>query len=417
MAIEIEINGTLNANARYVAYAPSPCRIRLPGATTEDLKVQLSSRPAQDGGGVVVFYSSRNEPSKESLELTLPADGSWVAFEIGGKFGSPSVNDKDSLLVVNGVGNEITLPLMVRVRKNANNLTQGERDRFLEALFQLNLAGTGIYQDFRKSHVEPSNAQAHGGPHFLPWHRAFILDLERELQLVDPSVSLPYWRFDEPAPKIFQADFMGQTRQVPTPDNARADLVVFNIDNPLAAWVTDDLPGIRRSARFDTLTSPPGFPMISQSETLALGDEYAEFTQREGIERSPHASAHVSFTGSISSVPTAVKDPLFFLLHANVDRLWALWQWLYKRINPQELESYTPQDRDGLRLADTMWPWNGIVTPPRPDFAPGGWLADSTVTSTPGKTPKVEDMIDFQGYETSTARLGYGYDDVPYEFI
>ena len=419
MAVEIEINGTLNANARYVAYAPSPCRIRLAGATTENVKVQLSSRPAQPGGGVVVFYSSRNEPSKQSLELTLPADGSWVAFEIGGKFGSPSVNDKDCLLVVNGVGNEITLPLMVRVRKNANNLTQGERDRFLEAYFQLNLAGTGIYQDFRNSHVKASDDEAHGGPQFLPWHRAFLLDLERELQIVDPSVSLPYWRFDQPAPKVFQADFMGQTRQVPELDEGSGDLVVFNIDNPLAAWATDGVSGILRSARFNTLTSPApgvpseGFPVLTQSETLALGDVYAEF---QSMETLPHAAAHVSFTGSISSVPTAVKDPLFFLLHANVDRLWALWQWLYKRINSQELETYTPADRDGRRLADTMWPWNGIVTPPRPDFAPGGWLPDSTVTSTPGKTPKVQDTIDFQGYEISTTRLGYGYDDVPYEF-
>ncbi|MBD2503177.1 tyrosinase family protein [Anabaena azotica] len=425
MAIEIEINGTLNANARYVAYAPSPSRIRLAGATTENVKVQLSSRPAQPGGGVVVFYSSRNQPSKQSLELTLPADGSWVAFEIGGKFGFPSVNDKDSLLVVNGLGNEITIPLMVRVRKNANNLTQGERDRFLEAYGQLNNAGTGIYQDFRDSHVQASDLEAHKGPQFLPWHRAFLLDLERELQIVDPSVSLPYWRFDEPAPKVFQADFIGQTRQVPEDDDGTGDLVVFNIDNPLVAWATDGVPGVLRSARFDTLTSPASgvtippfnFPVLTEAQTLALGDVYAEFTHKtEGIETLPHASAHVSFTGSISYVPTAAKDPLFFLLHANIDRLWALWQWFYKRINPQELESYTPEDRDGRRLADTMWPWNGVVTPPRPNFAPGGWLADSTVTSSPGKTPKVEDTIDFQGYETSTARLGYSYDNVPYEF-
>jgi len=42
-----------------------------------------------------------------------------------------------------------------------------------------------------------------------------------------------------------------------------------------------------------------------------------------GIEIDPHGYAHTSFGGWISSVPTAAKDPLFFMLHANVDRLWA----------------------------------------------------------------------------------------------
>ncbi|AUB42580.1 TYR, tyrosinase [Nostoc flagelliforme CCNUN1] len=415
MAIEIEINGTSNADALYIANAPSPCRIRLASPTTENSTVTLSSRPAQPGGGQVVFYASRSQPSKENLDLTLPADGSWVSFEIGGKFGFPSVNDQDCLLVVNGIGDEITLPVMVRVRKNANNLTVGERDRFLEALFQLNLSGTGIYQNFRDIHVGPSDPEAHRGPQFLPWHRAFLLDIERELQSIDPSVSLPYWRFDEPAPRIFQSDFMGATQQVA--QNGSASLAVFNSTNPLAAWVTDGVPGIRRSAVFDTATSPApgprGFPVLSQAQTLALGDLYADF---DNMEDSPHGAAHVSFRGSISSVPLAVKDPLFFLLHANVDRLWALWQWLNERTNPQELETYTPENRDGRRLTDTMWPWNGVVTPPRPNFAPGGQLPGSPVTSSPGTMPMVQDMIDFQGYETPTARLGYGYDDIPYEF-
>ncbi|MFN5119273.1 MAG: tyrosinase family protein [Cyanobacteriota bacterium] len=319
---------------------------------------------------------------------------------------------------MNGLAAEITLPLMVRVRKNANNLTSAERDRFLEALFHLNQAGAGIYQDFRDVHVGPADLEEHGGPQFLPWHRAFLLDFERELQAIDPSVSLPYWRFDEPAPRMFQADFMGATTRVA--EGANPNLVVFSSTNPLAGWATDGVPGILRSALFDTATSPaPGlsaianFPLLSQAQTLALGDIYAVF---DGMEVTPHGAAHVSFRGSISSVPTAVKDPLFFLLHANVDRLWALWQWLNRRTDPQDSDVYTPTNRDGRRLNDTMWPWNGVVTAPRPNFAPGGSLPPSFVTLSPGALPRIQDVIDFQGHEMPSARLGYGYDDVPYEF-
>jgi tyrosinase len=130
MVVELEINGSSSQVARYIANAPSPCRLRLAPSAGVDVNVTLNSRPAQAGGGEALFYASRGLPPTESLALTLPADGSWVSFEIGGKFGVPSSSDQDCLLVVNGLAAEITLPLMVRVRKNANNLTSAERDRF-----------------------------------------------------------------------------------------------------------------------------------------------------------------------------------------------------------------------------------------------------------------------------------------------
>ena len=129
MEVEVEINGSLGVDARYIANAASPCRIRLVPSAAADVNVALTSRPAQTGGGEAVFYASRGQPSTENLDLILPADGSWVSFEIGGKLGFPSTNDQECLLAVNGLGAEITLPLMVRVRKNANNLTSAERDR------------------------------------------------------------------------------------------------------------------------------------------------------------------------------------------------------------------------------------------------------------------------------------------------
>ncbi|MGH3994466.1 MAG: hypothetical protein ACRDSN_18640, partial [Pseudonocardiaceae bacterium] len=63
-----------------------------------------------------------------------------------------------------------------------------------------------------------------------------------------------------------------------------------------------------------------------------------------------------------------------------------------------------------------MWPWNGITTPPRPATAPGGTLPPSPLTDAPGPRPKVRDMIDYQGIHTPANRLGFDYDDVPFEF-
>ena len=107
---------------------------------------------------------------------------------------------------------------MVRVRKNANKLKARERDRFLLALAKLNSAtpAPSTYQALRNMHVDAANGEEHSGPHFLPWHRTYLLDLERGLQAIDPSVSMHYWRFDQPAPKVFTKLFMGETKRLPS---------------------------------------------------------------------------------------------------------------------------------------------------------------------------------------------------------
>jgi len=38
-----------------------------------------------------------------------------------------------------------------------------------------------------------------------------VLDLERALQSIDPSVTAHYWRFDQPTPTLFTLDFMDQS--------------------------------------------------------------------------------------------------------------------------------------------------------------------------------------------------------------
>ena len=416
MPLEIEINGSADPSARYIANAPSPCRIRQTPASA-NVQVKLESKPAQTGGGQAVFYASAGAKSQATLELQLPASGLWVPFWLGGKFQAPSVDDGDCLLIATA-GSETLLcvPLMVRVRKNADKLQPRERDRFLDALAKLNARGT--YQTFRDIHVYGANnvvyVQEHAGPQFLPWHRTYLLDLERELQAIDPAVSLHYWRFDETAKNVFSDTFMGATKQVST--GAPASNVTFAAGHPLSGWITDGVPGISRSATFDTHTKPapgpPTLPLRNQAATLALGNTYPPFAQ---MERSPHGSAHVSFVGWISQIGTAVKDPLFFMLHSNVDRLWALWQWLNKRTDPADSKSYQGEDQDGRRVGDTTWPWNGVVTPPRPNFAPGGPLPSSPVTAAPGAKPTIGDMVDFQGQPSAAARVGYGYDDVPFE--
>jgi tyrosinase len=298
-----------------------------------------------------------------------------------------------------------SLPVMVRIRKNANTLSTGERTRLVAAFAQLNNQGLGRFADFREMHVDQASAEAHGRPGFLPWHRAYLLDLERELQAIDSSVALPYWRFDQPAPNLFTLDYLGVS------DNLGN--VQLSASNPLQFWKTDNVPGIVRRPFFNTAQAPSG--LRTEAQTLALGAPGALYTGFRTLEGNPHGSAHTSFGGFISSIGTAARDPLFFLLHCNVDRLWAKWQIQNGRVDTSlaaAFDTNNPGNKTGHNLADTMWPWNGITTGDRPPFAPGGALAASPVVNAPGPQPRVQDCFDYQGSVAAAARLGFDYDDV-----
>ena len=404
MNVELQINNSADKNARFVTWAPSPCRIRVTnptGVIAPIVNVRIAGVSAAGGGGVV-FRAGATGSFSSSLTVPVPINGTSVPFFVAGRRASTNNGDVtiEARTGTTAVG---SVPVMVRIRKNANRLTPAERDRFVAAFAQLNNQGAGRFADFRDMHTQVSSPQAHGAPGFLPWHRAYLLDLERELQAIDPSVSLPYWRFDQAAPNIFTLDFLGVSDSVGT--------VQFSPTNPLQFWRTDGVQGINRRPRFNTAAAPPG--LLTEAQTLGLGNTYAAFS---GLEGNPHGSAHVSFGGSISAIPSAARDPLFFLLHCNVDRLWAKWQRQFGRFNAAQAASYTgdPGNPIGHNLNDTMWPWNGITGPPRPPTAPGGAMAASPCASAPGPQPRVRDSLDFQGSVNPAARMGFDYDDVPF---
>lgn len=406
MRLEIQINNSASPGARFVSYAPSPCRIRITdptGATQPNTAIQLRSASAA-GGGAVVFRRGTTGSFSDSLTLQVPANGTTVSFFVAGRFRRPSTNNGDVRIEARAGATLVeSVPLMVRIRKNANTLTPAERDRVVSAFAQLNNQGTGRFTDFRDMHTDVTSPQAHGAPGFLPWHRAYLLDLERELQAIDPSVALPYWRFDQPAPFLFTLDFFGVSDNLGT--------VRFSPTNPLQFWRTDGVQGINRRPFFNTAQAPPG--LRNEGQTLGLGTRYAQFRTMEG---NPHGFAHTSFGGSISSIDTAARDPLFFLLHCNVDRLWAKWQRANGRFNPATAASYDtrPSNPIGHRLGDTMWPWNGITGGQRPPTAPGGPMASSPIVSAPGPQPQVQSSLDYQGTINAGSRLGFDYDDVAF---
>jgi tyrosinase len=291
-------------------------------------------------------------------------------------------------------------------------------------LAQVNNQGQGPFQAIRDMHrTSAAHIQAHtrtqfGGAHFLPWHRAYLLDLERHLQNFDRTVSLPYWKFDEPAPNVFRPAFMGSSDS--------SGQVNLASTNPLIAWRTEGGRGIVRSAGFDQkLGSPLDIQfVVAQDDVLNFGGTGHAYTglthPNDGIEMMSHNGAHSSFDFDLGDPATAPRDPIFFLLHCNVDRLWAHWQWLWNRSTKGMVASYSLQGQSpqannvGRRTLDTMWPWDGVVNGQRPTTVPRAGLPNSPTHVAPGTAPAVQSMIDYQGKLDSADELGFDYDDVPF---
>ena len=408
MTVELILPGLDALGRSFLTWTPVEARARLLNPVGAG-PVRITLRSVGTVGRVR-FATTRTHLGTPTLRLDLPVSGAPVRFFVAGEFGRPSVTLGDTTIEARGTGSLGVLgskPVTVRIRKDAETLTAAERDRFLAAFGTLNGGGSGRFRDFREMHLNSTSAEAHGNMGFLPWHRAYLLDLERELQAIDPSVALPYWRFDRPAPNLFTRRFMG----VP---NSTGRLQ-FTAGHPFGTWRTDGQLGIVRRPSF--ANAAPA--VLNETQTIALGGAapnaaYGSFVAMEG---DPHGSAHVSFfQGFIQSIDTAARDPLFFLLHANVDRLWAKWQWIHKRTNPTQARAFAPAigNQVGHRLADTMWPWNGVTGAPRPSTAPGGTLAASPSTTAPGARPRVRAMIDYQAVAAG-APLGFAYDDVPFE--
>ena len=200
---------------------------------------------------------------------TWPTDGTPTDFWVLGRFQTPSRTNWHARIAVftpARVTPLVSFWLMVRVRKDAQTLTYFEKRRFLSALARIDRhRGPALYQNYRDAHTADTSDEAHDLDAFLPWHRAYLLDLERELQAVDPSVTMPYWRFDRPAPAIVLPSCSSGLQRA---DRRRT---VSRRHNPLQLFSSDGQIGISRLPRFDA-RDPDGRQRQRTGDRRSRGD-------------------------------------------------------------------------------------------------------------------------------------------------
>jgi hypothetical protein len=193
-----------------------------------------------------------------------------------------------------------------------------------------------------------NTCQSHSGQNsnnFLPWHRLYVYYFERIVRQVcgHPEFTLPYWNYTSSDPA--QRGVVPEQFRLP--------------DDPLYSSLYVASRGSLAHSGQPIQTSQPGDPMDITDPMLKTS--YSTVGSVQGfcraVDSGIHGRVHV-LTGTsrdMGAVPYAGQDPLFFVHHGNIDRMWASWNKNGGR-NPSTTETWTQRsfvfaDVDGVRIS------------------------------------------------------------------
>ena len=176
----------------------------------------------------------------------------------------------------------------------------------------------------------------HGGWYFLPWHRGYLAAFEAIVAETVKSLggptdwALPYWNYLDTTnsqardiPSVFLQPTMPGGAPNPLSRPPRGGMQTLGP----ASWLPRDIS--LQAMNVQNYTAPTG--------TIGFGGGVTGFLQfgnlTGAVENDPHNLVHVMIGGVGVGAPAgfmsdpnfAALDPIFWLHHCNIDRLWEAW--------------------------------------------------------------------------------------------
>ena len=216
-------------------------------------------------------------------------------------------------------------------RREWRTLSNSDRTRFINAVKQSKQPmsdGISFYDKVVHLHVARAG-EIHNTANFFPWHRLYLFLFESYLRrVVDSGVALPYWNsaIDSQAPEL--AEFFDDDSSIGFGRNGQGrDMCILT--GAFAGWQTT-YPATkclrRQWAETDRIGTLYGVDQIQNM--MATSTNYPAFNAV--MYRAPHAQLHNSIGGPVGDLTTmgSPNDPVFWLFHTFLDKLWADWQQL-----------------------------------------------------------------------------------------
>jgi hypothetical protein len=272
------------------------------------------------------------------------------------------------------------------------------------------------------------NACQHASWFFLPWHRMYLYFFERIVRAAviqnngDADWALPYWNYDQPPPH--------NTLPLPMREPMLSDK---STANPLYLAPPRRNAQVMNGAQLPKSMTSPRDAMLELAFVPGFGGGVTApivFGSDPGaLELTPHNVLHVAIGGQASGAPCqasmmsdpscAALDPVFWMHHCNIDRLWT--RWLAQgagRKNPVEGEwltqSFTFYDENGAKqtltcadVLDTSTQLDYVYEDDSVTPIPDGVTAGATMPTPSGEPTEMvaasEHPVELKGGRTSVA--------------
>lgn len=214
-------------------------------------------------------------------------------------------------------------------------------------VFQARIHGTVI-----KNHPSYLGQCQHGSYFFLAWHRMYLYFFERILRKAsgDMNFALPYWNYSN------GGEEMGLPYPFIWPRNRSNTLYVESRSKDLndGMMLTSAVVDYRMAmAQAEFIGDFPDYGF--GGGTIPTPSHFSGLSGE--LELQPHNIVHSTIGGWMGNPDSAALDPIFWLHHANIDRLWE--KWLAQgggRTNPTNDKNwmetvFTFFDENGARIA------------------------------------------------------------------
>jgi Common central domain of tyrosinase/Polyphenol oxidase middle domain len=202
--------------------------------------------------------------------------------------------------------------------------------------FQANIHGTD--DNGTPLETQAWNQCQHQGFYFLSWHRMYLYFFDRILRAAaqDPTLVLPYWDWTQPDQRTLPLPFRDPA------DSSNPLFIPSGIATRPSGFNSgtshlDDM-SVDVSKAFENLDFETGGQLAyGFGGGASAVNQFVDNPNEKGdLENQPHDTVHTLLggseiiagrmvTGLMGNIRLAAQDPIFFLHHANIDRLWNSW--------------------------------------------------------------------------------------------
>lgn len=213
----------------------------------------------------------------------------------------------------------------ILTRKNIMGLSSAESTNFYNAIYAMqhtvqpspntnsNMTIWKFQVAMHEGHPSTNpnfGSYVHGKLFFLAWHRMYIYFFERIMRRYMPvgdAMGLPYWNYQSYGmiPPMFRNAFTNNV--VNTLYNTTRNRNMTNGGSLPSFTPTGQTRSSTIDFQIKRALSKPNFYPFQLTLEDALG------------------GVHQAVGGNMYNARTAAEDPLFYIHHANIDRLWQVW--------------------------------------------------------------------------------------------